>query len=73
LIKYFGDLLQAYGGRIPVLVLTTSNAESDIMNTYDLGMNSYIQKPVRFSELVEIAKSVVDYWFKTVKLPLKLY
>lgn len=55
------------------MVLTTSNAESDIMNAYDLGMNSYIQKPVRFSELVEIAKSVVDYWFKTVKLPLKLY
>ena len=59
--------------RIPVLVLTTSNAESDIMNTYDLGVNSYIQKPVGFSELAEIAKSVVDYWFKTVTLPLKLY
>ncbi len=49
------------------------NAESDIMNTYDLGVNSYIQKPVGFSELAEIAKSVVDYWFKTVTLPLKLY
>jgi len=59
--------------KIPVLVLTTSNAESDIMNTYDLGVNSYIQKPVRFSELVDIAKSIVDYWFKTVKLPQKFY
>ena len=57
---------------IPVLVLTTSNAESDILNTYDLGGNSYIQKPVRFPELVEIVNSAVTYWFKTVKLPLKL-
>ncbi len=57
--------------RIPVLILTTSNAESDIMNTYDLGVNSYIQKPVRFPELVEVAKSVINYWFKTVQLPLK--
>ena len=57
--------------RIPVLILTTSNAESDILNSYDLGVNSYIQKPVRFPELVEVTKSVVDYWFKTVKLPLK--
>lgn len=56
---------------IPILILTTSNAESDILNTYDLGVNSYIQKPVRFPELVEVAKSIVDYWFKTVKLPLK--
>jgi CheY-like chemotaxis protein len=57
--------------RIPVLILTTSNAESDILNTYDLGVNSYIQKPVRFPELVEVAKSIVEYWFKTVKVPLK--
>jgi CheY-like chemotaxis protein len=57
--------------RIPVLILTTSNAESDILNAYDLGANSYIQKPIRFPELVEVAKSVIDYWFNTVQLPLK--
>jgi CheY-like chemotaxis protein len=57
--------------RIPVLILTTSNAESDILNIYDLGVNSYIQKPVRFPELVEVAKSIIDYWFKTVQFPSK--
>ena len=55
---------------IPVLILTTSNADSDILNSYDLGVNSYIQKPVRFPELVAVAKSVVNYWFNTVKLPI---
>jgi len=55
--------------RIPIIILTTSNAEMDICHTYDLGVNSFIQKPVRFSEFVEVVKALSDYWFKIVKLP----
>lgn len=54
---------------IPVIVMTTSSADSDIAKSYDLGVNSFIQKPVRFSELVEMAKVLFSYWIKTVKLP----
>ena len=56
--------------KIPVIVLTTSKAETDINHAYDLGVNSYIQKPVRFSEFVEVIKVVSHYWFHIVKLPV---
>ncbi len=55
--------------KIPVIVMTTSSAETDIAKSYDLGVNSFIQKPVRFSELVDMAKVLFNYWIKTVKLP----
>lgn len=55
--------------RIPVVVLTTSKAEEDIINAYDLGVNSFICKPVRFDELVEVAREIGNYWFGTVALP----
>jgi CheY-like chemotaxis protein len=55
--------------RIPIVVLTTSKAEEDIYRTYDLGVNSYITKPVSFEGLVEIVLSLTQYWFKIVKLP----
>lgn len=55
--------------RIPVIVMTTSSAETDIAKSYDLGVNSFIQKPVRFNELVELARVLFNYWIKTVKLP----
>jgi len=55
--------------RIPVVVLTTSNAEEDIRRTYDLGVNSFIIKPSSFQDLVGILKVLSDYWFETVKLP----
>ena len=54
---------------IPVVVLTTSAAEEDILRTYDFGVNSYIQKPVTFSKLVELIRELGNYWFKIVKLP----
>jgi CheY-like chemotaxis protein len=54
--------------RIPVVVLTTSRAEEDIYKTYDLGVNSFICKPVRFEELVEVTKEIGTYWFSTVAL-----
>jgi CheY-like chemotaxis protein len=55
--------------RIPVVVLTTSKAEEDILRTYDLGVNSYITKPVTFESLVEIIKVLGRYWFEIVELP----
>ncbi|MDH5458617.1 MAG: response regulator [Nitrospinota bacterium] len=55
--------------KIPVVILTTSKAETDINHAYDLGVNSYIQKPVRFNEFVEVIKVLSHYWFQIVKLP----
>jgi CheY-like chemotaxis protein len=54
---------------IPIVVLTTSEAEEDIYRTYDLGVNSYITKPVAFEGLVEVMKNLASYWFNIVKLP----
>lgn len=56
---------------IPVVVLTTSKAEEDILKTYDLGVNSFITKPVTFNSLVETMKTLSKYWFKIVELPHK--
>ena len=55
--------------RIPVVVLTTSTAERDIIRSYDLGVNSYITKPVSFQGLAEALKILNQYWFQLVKLP----
>lgn len=54
---------------IPVIVLTTSKAEEDILRTYDLGVNSFVTKPVTFMELVEVMKNLGNYWFDIVQLP----
>ncbi len=56
--------------QIPVVVLTTSKAEEDIFRTYDLGVNSFITKPVSFEGLVNVMKSLAHYWFTIVKLPI---
>jgi CheY-like chemotaxis protein len=55
--------------RIPVVVLTTSRAEEDIFRTYDLGVNSFVTKPVTFEQLVEVIKTVSRYWVEFVELP----
>jgi len=55
--------------RIPVVVMTTSTAETDIFRTYDLGSNSYISKPVTQAGLIEVAMALGRYWFKIVTLP----
>jgi CheY-like chemotaxis protein len=55
--------------QIPIVVLTTSKAEEDIYRSYDLGVNSYITKPVSFEGLVEVVKTLTEYWFKIVQLP----
>lgn len=54
---------------IPVVVLTTSKAEEDILKTYDLGVSSFITKPVKFDSLVDIMKTLNKYWFEIVELP----
>ena len=56
--------------KIPVVVLTTSKAEEDIVRTYDLGVNSFITKPVTFTGLVEVMQTWSRYWFEIVDLPL---
>ncbi len=57
--------------RIPIVVLTTSKTEEDILRTYDLGVSSFITKPVSFASLVDIVKTLTKYWFQIVKLPLE--
>ncbi|MCD4785513.1 MAG: response regulator [Candidatus Eremiobacteraeota bacterium] len=54
---------------IPVLVLTVSGLEDDILQSYDLGANSYIKKPTSFNELVEIIRTIGQYWLDIVELP----
>lgn len=54
---------------IPVVVLTTSKAEEDIYRTYNLGVNSFITKPVTFESLVVITRELGRYWFEIVELP----
>lgn len=55
--------------KIPIVVLTTSRADSDILECYDLGVNSFISKPVNFAELVETTREISTYWLGTVTLP----
>ncbi len=55
--------------QIPVVVLTTSKADEDIYKSYDLGVNSYIVKPVTFEALVDILQTLGKYWFEIVELP----
>ena len=55
--------------RIPVIVLTTSKADEDIVRSYDLGVSSFITKPVTFEGLVNVARAIGDYWFGIVVLP----
>jgi CheY-like chemotaxis protein len=55
--------------RIPIVVLTTSKDESDVLSTYDLGVSSFITKPVTFGGLVDVMKTWTEYWFEIVELP----
>ena len=57
--------------KIPVVVLTTSKADTDIGRIYELGANSFISKPVTFDSLVNVMKVIGNYWFEIVELPAK--
>ncbi len=55
--------------RIPVVILTTSKAEEDILKTYNLHANCYVTKPVDLEQFVKVVKSLEDFWLAIVKLP----
>ena len=55
--------------RIPVVILTTSQDEADVLQSYDLGVSSYITKPVSFEALVEVMKTIGKYWIEIVSMP----
>ena len=59
------DLLR----RIPIVVLTTSDAEEDIVSSYELGVSAYIRKPVTFDGLISVIKSIGKYYVEIVELP----
>ncbi|HET7479610.1 MAG TPA: response regulator [Rubrobacteraceae bacterium] len=54
---------------IPILILTTSQAERDILDTYGLHANGYITKPIDLDEFASVVESIKDFWFTTAKLP----
>lgn len=55
--------------RIPIVVMTTSSAEQDILRTYDLHANCYITKPVDLDQFIEVVRSIQEFWLTIVKLP----
>ena len=55
--------------RIPVVILTTSKAEEDVLKTYNLHANCYVTKPVDLDQFVKIVRSIEQFWFTVVKLP----
>ena len=57
--------------RIPVVILTTSKADQDILRSYDLHANCYVTKPVGFEQFADVVKSIRDFWFSIVELPNK--
>jgi two-component system response regulator len=55
--------------RIPVVVLTTSDAEVDVLNAYDLHANCYITKPVNLDQFTKVVRAIEQFWFTIVRLP----
>lgn len=55
--------------RIPIVILTTSSQHEDILNTYDLGANAYVTKPVTLDQLTKVVDAVEDFWLTIVQLP----
>lgn len=55
--------------RIPIVILSTSQAEEDVLKTYDLHANCYVNKPVDLDQFVEIVKALNNFWFEMVTLP----
>ena len=57
--------------RVPVVVLTTSNADTDILKSYDLGANCYLTKPVGLDQFAQVVRAIEEFWLTIVKLPLR--
>jgi CheY-like chemotaxis protein len=55
--------------RIPVIVLTTSTREEDVVRSYDLGVNTFISKPVRFEDFIKVITAIQEYWIVIATLP----
>jgi len=55
--------------RIPVIALTSSTREEDVVRTYDLGVNTFISKPVRFEDFIRVIATIRDYWILIATLP----
>lgn len=55
--------------RIPIVVLTSSQAEEDVVSAYDLNVNCFVSKPVDFEQFVQVIRSIEDFWLTVVKLP----
>lgn len=55
--------------RLPIVIMTTSKAEEDVVRSYDMGVNSFIVKPVTFEALVDLIRELDKYWFQIVELP----
>lgn len=55
--------------RIPVIILTTSTHEEDILRTYDLGVNTFITKPVQFDDFIRVVAAIKEYWIGIATLP----
>jgi CheY-like chemotaxis protein len=56
---------------IPVIILTTSNAEKDILEAYDLHANAYVTKPLDFNQFIIVVESIVNFWLGVVRLPTR--
>ena len=56
---------------IPIVVLTTSGAEKDILRAYDLHANAYITKPLDFDQFIKVVGSIENFWLEIVNLPSK--
>jgi two-component system, chemotaxis family, response regulator Rcp1 len=65
-IKNDGELKQ-----IPIVIMTISQAEEDILKSYNLHANCYITKPIDLNQFIKVVKSIEDFWFSIVKLPPK--
>jgi two-component system, chemotaxis family, response regulator Rcp1 len=58
---------------IPVIILSTSSAEKDVLNSYQNHANSYIKKPIDFMRFIEVLQEIENYWFSTAKIPSTEY
>jgi two-component system response regulator len=57
--------------RIPIVIMTVSRDEEDVLKAYNLHANCYITKPIDFGQFIRITQSIEDFWFRIVKLPPK--
>jgi two-component system, chemotaxis family, response regulator Rcp1 len=58
--------------KVPVVILSTSQAERDMLRSYDLHANAYVVKPIDLDQFIEVVKAIEDFWFTIVRLPSKV-